>query len=334
MTVGSSHRLEGLEPDNLLAFLALLGLLRALEIARPEWCPRAYWDLQNAPIRPVLTTGHQTTYEEIGIAALNGLAILRKALWPFSWPRSKDGSAKKTALFSKASRQQALAKRCVLAANRCRLGAADHLVWQLRCDLISASGAGVRDRKNPKKKNSYITPLKLPSGQMTFIGAQYDLLGKCKEHDIIKCLFNTWSYDYKGNSLRFSPDEARRYAYRGADPSPEGSRTELGASALGSFGLLAFTICERVDSWEMIAYRGTRSEGSIIIPIWGDNAGSGTSRHGIDAMLRAIEHESRGKYSACNFSTMLSTARRYVLDPTQGDYGNISRALLSRLDHE
>ena len=30
-----SLRLEGLEADNLLAFLALLGLLRALEAARP-----------------------------------------------------------------------------------------------------------------------------------------------------------------------------------------------------------------------------------------------------------------------------------------------------------
>jgi len=35
------HRLEGLEPDNLLAFLALLGLLRSLETARPAWRPRA-----------------------------------------------------------------------------------------------------------------------------------------------------------------------------------------------------------------------------------------------------------------------------------------------------
>ena len=31
MTAAKAHRLEGLEPDNLLAFLALLGLLRALE---------------------------------------------------------------------------------------------------------------------------------------------------------------------------------------------------------------------------------------------------------------------------------------------------------------
>ena len=38
-----AHRLDGLEPDNLLAFLALLGLLRALDAARPDWRARAYW---------------------------------------------------------------------------------------------------------------------------------------------------------------------------------------------------------------------------------------------------------------------------------------------------
>ena len=48
------HRLEGLESDNLLCFLALLGLLRALEAARPVWCPRAAWELDVAPLRPYL----------------------------------------------------------------------------------------------------------------------------------------------------------------------------------------------------------------------------------------------------------------------------------------
>jgi CRISPR-associated endonuclease/helicase Cas3 len=49
------HRLEGLEPDNLLAFLALLGLMRTLETARPHWQPRAAWDVECPPLRPVLS---------------------------------------------------------------------------------------------------------------------------------------------------------------------------------------------------------------------------------------------------------------------------------------
>lgn len=37
MTILGRYRLDGLESDNLLAFLALLGLLRTLEAACPQW---------------------------------------------------------------------------------------------------------------------------------------------------------------------------------------------------------------------------------------------------------------------------------------------------------
>ena len=35
--------MQGLESDSLLAFLALLGLLRAIETEHPEWRPRVSW---------------------------------------------------------------------------------------------------------------------------------------------------------------------------------------------------------------------------------------------------------------------------------------------------
>ena len=49
------HRLDGLTPDNLLAFLALLGLLRSLEEAAPFWQPRVAWSVDAPPMRPVLS---------------------------------------------------------------------------------------------------------------------------------------------------------------------------------------------------------------------------------------------------------------------------------------
>jgi hypothetical protein len=36
-------QMTGLEPDNLLAFLAMLGPLRSLEVARPDWLPHVAW---------------------------------------------------------------------------------------------------------------------------------------------------------------------------------------------------------------------------------------------------------------------------------------------------
>ena len=56
MTAFATHRLDGLEHDNLLAFMALLGLLRALEGARPDWRARVSWTVDDPPLRPALRT--------------------------------------------------------------------------------------------------------------------------------------------------------------------------------------------------------------------------------------------------------------------------------------
>jgi hypothetical protein len=69
-------RLEGLEPDNLLAFLALLGLLRALEIARPDWNPRAAWEVDQPPLRPILTVVQPAGEGPICEVAAAGIAQL------------------------------------------------------------------------------------------------------------------------------------------------------------------------------------------------------------------------------------------------------------------
>jgi len=70
------HRLEGLEPDNLLAFIALLGLLRALDTARPSWRARTAWDLDQPPLRPVLHLAEPQSRDVISRAAAEGISRL------------------------------------------------------------------------------------------------------------------------------------------------------------------------------------------------------------------------------------------------------------------
>lgn len=67
----TSHRLDGLEPDNPLAFLALLGLLRALDAA--ELYPRAAWDIDTPPLRLKLILARGMTREEVTESAARGL---------------------------------------------------------------------------------------------------------------------------------------------------------------------------------------------------------------------------------------------------------------------
>ena len=68
------HRLSGLEPDNLLAFMALLGLLRVLEEAEPSWLPRVSWSVDDPPVRPVLHVAQPVSEDSIAAAAAAGLA--------------------------------------------------------------------------------------------------------------------------------------------------------------------------------------------------------------------------------------------------------------------
>ncbi len=76
MTAATSHRLDGLESDNLLAFLALLGLLRALETTDKTLCLRAAWDVDTPPLRPRLFIDRTITAEEVTQGAAKGIEAI------------------------------------------------------------------------------------------------------------------------------------------------------------------------------------------------------------------------------------------------------------------
>jgi hypothetical protein len=66
MIAARHHRLNGLEPENLLAFMALVGLLTA---RGPTVAPEPFWDIESAPLRPTLELAEEKTPQEIAAAA-------------------------------------------------------------------------------------------------------------------------------------------------------------------------------------------------------------------------------------------------------------------------
>jgi len=222
----TSHRLIGLEPDNLLAFLALLGLLRALETARPGWAPRAFWDTETQPWRPVLTLVRTATEAEVAQAAAEGVVAL--------------------------------------AADHCATGEAKDLKWtaeefaQLR-DAAGASGRSVLDalaHPAARRDDKMLWPAPLVfmfgQGHQHFLSRFRDVPRSALADSpanrapqphltdslhIATTLFTVWQRADKTEGFRWDPAEDRRYALRAQNPSGDATTTQHGANCLASVAL-------------------------------------------------------------------------------------------------
>jgi hypothetical protein len=271
----AEHRLEGLEPDNLLAFLALLGLLRTLEKSRDDWHPRAGWDVHRAPVRPLLFLRQPETERGICEAAAEGAAALAK---DYSFPDSvsEKPGPQRDLNYSRAVARKLLARAASDPSNR----AAD--VWSA---LMSDTAE--------KDDKIEATPLCLLFGQ----GHQHFLdrlatvpadespppRGRGKNavtldagQTLDEALFKPWQRADPTPSFRWDPAEDVRYALRAGDPSDDKSTTQHGANRLAALGLAALTaVPEYRRDRVRLQVLGGRFEGnefSFAWPIWSEPA--------------------------------------------------------------
>lgn len=262
------HRLSGLEPDNLLAFMALLGLLRVLEEAEPSWLPRVSWTVDDPPVRPVLHVAQPVSEDSIVTAVAAGLAELagRHRFEPV-----KD---------LKLSPEDAAGK---LRASRDDRYAAD--LW-----AALVSDAAIRDRD--KQQEAEPTPLCLLFGQ----GRQHFLerlgsvlqertppargTGRSKvaitEGECLReALFLPWErLDATKKSFRWDPHEDVRHALRATDPTDAKTKetTQHGANRLAAVGLSVLTVTPRRRGpdirLELLGGSRDHGEFSFTWPIW------------------------------------------------------------------
>jgi len=271
------HRLEGLEPDNFLAFLALLGLLRALESAdqgrsdSEKFRSRAAWDIDNPPLRPVLHLAHATTEKQVAEAIADGLASLSD---DYAFDGKKD-------------------------LNYCRKDARSLLKTAAESAVISSRGrvellaalmtdAAVKEEKQEEAIDP--TPLCLLFGQ----GHQHFLdrlssvpkikppprgrgkkaatpsAGEC----LAEALFQHWRREDPTFSFRWDPDEDVRYALMAGDPTDAAYKagTQHGANQLAAIGLAALTVVPEIRAGRVrpsILGGAFGTEGfSLAWPIW------------------------------------------------------------------
>ena len=225
MTAATQHRLEGLEPDNLLAFLALLGLLRALEAANLH--PRAHW--AGLPVRPTLSLTTPMTQQEIAEAAAKGCAELAK---------DHDFGGEKDLTFDKARARELLEAAARPGASR--------RAKVLDC-LFSDAAVNDRGRILPaplcamfgQGHQHFLKRLaEVPQGVLPNALAKRRPAPDLNAPDkLFAALFVPWERIDETDSFRWDPAEDRRYAHRFRDPSVDAGRTVHGANRFAAVGL-------------------------------------------------------------------------------------------------
>lgn len=281
MNNDSEFRLDGLEADNLLAFLALLGAVKSLEIAdeqhqgEPAWLPRVAWDLSpgRLPVRPRLRVRSGVDPEGLCQRIAEGLAIGAKV---HSFEERKDLN------YTHAECRKMLAEAAKASTARSRTYA----------DLLSAlmSDAAVKDDKSQAIDP---TPLCLMFGQ----GHQHFLERlasvpkqpappprgrgrKAQPVSEIDCLhealFVPWHREDPTASFRWDPEEDVRYALMAGDPTDAAYKqaTQHGANRLAAVGFsLLPVVPEQIrDRIRANVPGGQRARGvySFSWPIWRD----------------------------------------------------------------
>lgn len=265
------HKLSGLEADNLLAFLALLGALRCLETTRAAWRPRVSWDANDPPQRPTLVLAKPQTPAAICQAIANGATSLAED-YIFPQAVGSNESSQKDLNYEQGTARKFLVEAAsVPDSRRAELWSA------LMCDAAHKDG------------KIEATPLCLLFGQ----GHQHFLdrlasVPKTEEPPargrgknavrvaaadaIREALFEPWRRSDPTPSFRWDPAEDVRYALRADDPSGDKSTTQHGANRLAALGLAMLTVTpeqrgKRVRL-QILGGAWERNEFTFSWPIW------------------------------------------------------------------
>jgi hypothetical protein len=233
------HRLEGLEPDNLLAFLALLGLLRSLETARPAWRPRAAWDLDRGPLRPILLLAEPHAQRDITEAAVEGAGRLAE-LYDFSAEKSDDPAQKDLnytdacarGLLSEAAAEENRERADLWAALMCDAAAREGRIEATPLCLLFGQG-----HQHFLERLATVPRTEAPPPR----GRGSNRVSLTASETIEEALFVPWLRQDPTPGFRWDPEEDVRYALRAGDPSAEKSTTQHGANRLAALGLPILT---------------------------------------------------------------------------------------------
>jgi hypothetical protein len=257
--MATTFRLVGLDADNLLAFLALLGTLRALDLARPTWRVRTRWS--GAPWHPELTVDDDVDEQAMLIAVADGVAIAGAPI---------DFQGHKNIDFTRRQFRELV----------------DHSTSEpLQARMLAAIGSDACTRRDGERIEGTALAAIAGQGHQNFL-ERVAALGRRQlqnETSILRqALLEPWAYEDLESTLRWDPLEDRRYALGFADPSGEKIKTSAGANILAVIGFPLFSAAPGERGLVTTAVVRQRRSHEVRWPIWNVPCGLAT----IEALLR------------------------------------------------
>lgn len=256
----TEHALPGLEHDNLLAWLAALGLLRSLERAEPEWRPRLFYtgspkvahltvsaDVDEVGIAEATARGCESFadafdflagVEDLNFNGQDAVALREKA-------QSPEQAQVAAALFSEvAVRPNDKIDPTVL----CAMFGQGHQHFVTR--LIATAKSVEPQAKGGKGWVPLADPERLR-----------------------RALFARWKREDPTEAFRWDYAEERAYALRADNPSGDKTLTEHGANRLAILGLISLTSApvpnrRSVRLATRSVHKARRGPATITWPIW------------------------------------------------------------------
>ena len=264
----TGHRLNGLQPDNVLAFLALLGLLRSLHKDGKHADARVSWSVDSPPVRPVVHLVHSETQTGLVDSVARGLNVLAAEI--------RFGSQKD------------------LSVTPVEGTALLRLAREVEGDGIwSALISDAATSKDGKKLEPTPFCLMFGQGHQHFLSRLVSVpqlktppprgRGRAKravseEQAIAEALFERWQRPDATGSFRWDPREDVRYALRWNDPTDAKTKekTQHGANRLAAVALPMLTVAPQTPQGgrPRLAVRGggrdARRRFTFSWPVWRD----------------------------------------------------------------
>ncbi len=256
--------MAGLDGANPLAFLAALGTLRGLTLAWPERQVRLSWTLRDT-WRPRLDTGGGPPSEEETLDGLERFMELRPG-------HDALEIGDNLPLPAEAFRGHALSAAEAAAAAPDSRAEADFIA-AFGCDAVQSAG-----RKGQIQETALRT---LGAGQTQFLKPMRDLAERTTREHLLRCLFAPWNREDSRLSLRWDPEDDRRYAHRWRDPTASGEepKTEWGANRLAFEALPLFPVMPVGSTAITTGFSGNRSRDTFLTwPVWDPGADLDTVR--------------------------------------------------------